>query len=82
MKKLTDDVRNVDFDDLKLANTDYQYSELNQIAEKFDDLLIRLEQLIKNDYKSQIMLNKFRPVFSPLPNQSPFSDEYPAAAAD
>ena len=60
VKKLTDDVRNVDFDDLKLANTDYQYSELNQIAEKFDDLLIRLEQLIKNDYKSQIMLNKFR----------------------
>lgn len=60
VKKLTDDVRNVDFDDLKLANMDYQYSELNQIAEKFDDLLIRLEQLIKNNYKSQIMLNKFR----------------------
>ncbi len=60
IKLLTDNVNNVDSEHMKLENTDYTYSELNHIADKFDELLVRLEQLIENDYKSQIMMNKFR----------------------
>lgn len=60
IKLLTDNVNNVDSEHMKLENTDYTYYELNHIADKFNELLLRLEQLIEHDYKSQIMMNKFR----------------------
>jgi Predicted signal transduction protein with a C-terminal ATPase domain len=60
IKLLTDNVNHVDSEHMRLEGTDYTYSELNHIAEKFDELLVRLELLIEHDYKSQIMINKFR----------------------
>lgn len=58
--KLTSNVQQVDSEHLFLPVEAYDYQELNQIAEKFNELLGKLNTLITKDYKSQILLNKFR----------------------
>ena len=59
VKKLIKAINEIKDNHLTLKSTNYKYSELNQIAEKFNDLLQRIDTLIKKDYKSQILLNKF-----------------------
>lgn len=58
--KLTNNVQQVESDHLAIPVDEYEYLELNQIAGKFNELLDKLNTLIIKDYKSQILLNKFR----------------------
>lgn len=60
IQRLTRNVQVGDFEHLQLQMEDYQYQELNQIAEKFTELLEKRDTLIQNDYKSSLLLNKFR----------------------
>ena len=60
IQKLMDNIQNVDSQKLVLETEEYHYEELNQIADRFNGLLKRLNSLIDKDYKSQILINKFR----------------------
>lgn len=60
IRRMTENIQKVDFEHLSLEAEGYGYRELNQTAEKFNELLNRLDVLIQKDYKSQILLNKFR----------------------
>lgn len=56
--KLIYNISTVDFDQLSLQDSGYTYTELEQIASRFNILLKNLDDMIKKDYKSQILLNK------------------------
>lgn len=60
IQKLIDNIQKVDSQKLILETEGYNYKELEQIANKFNGLLERLNSLIDKDYKSQILINKFR----------------------
>lgn len=60
IRKLTENIQNIESEHLVLEPNGYQYQELDQIAEKFSGLLDRVDTLIQKDYKSQLLLNKFR----------------------
>ena len=60
VQKLMDNIQKVDSQKLVLETEGYHYKELDQIAERFNGLLNRLNSLIEKDYKSQILINKFR----------------------
>lgn len=60
VQKLIDNIQKVDSQKLILETEGYNYKELEQIANKFNGLLERLNSLIDKDYKSQILINKFR----------------------
>lgn len=82
IQKLIDNIQKVDSQKLILETEGYNYKELEQIANKFNGLLERLNSLIDKDYKSQILINKFR-LYSLQSQINPhFSYEYFAAAAN
>ena len=60
IQKLMDNIQKVDSQKLVLETEGYHYRELNQIADRFNGLLNHLNTLIEKDYKSQILINKFR----------------------
>lgn len=60
IQKLMDNIQNVNSHKLTLETEGYYYKELNQIAGRFNGLLERVDSLIDKDYKSQILINKFR----------------------
>lgn len=58
--RLTENIQKVDSRHLALEPEGYRYQELDQIAGRFDELLGHLDQLIEKDYKSRILINRFR----------------------
>lgn len=56
---LVENVQKIDFEYLQVKQEEYEYDEMNLIQEKFNDALLRLDNYIRKDLKSQILLNKF-----------------------
>lgn len=60
VEKLAVNITNVDYKKLSLKTSEYTYTELNQIADRFNTLLKDLQTFINKDYLAQIQINKLR----------------------
>lgn len=60
ISSLVNSIQNIDFNHLKVNEEVYEYDEMNLIHDKFNDVILRLDDYIKKDLKSQLLLNKFR----------------------
>lgn len=60
VNRLESNIRKVDFRDMWLETSAYNYQELNTIAQRFNELLHEVNELINKEYKAQIQINKLR----------------------
>ncbi|HIS26291.1 MAG TPA: sensor histidine kinase [Candidatus Pullilachnospira intestinigallinarum] len=60
ISSLVNSIQNIDFNHLKVNEEIYEYDEMNLIHDRFNDVILRLDDYIKKDLKSQLLLNKFR----------------------
>ena len=57
---LVGSLQTMDFDNLQTNRERYEYEEITFIQEKFNEVILRLDDYIKKDLKSQLYLSRFR----------------------